>query len=412
MENIEIASPVAAVLLVGILVSASFWTRIFFKKIKLPPIAGYIILGVILRLFGSTWNNISSQTSEFLYFLGEIGIVTLLFRIGLGCNLKGLLEQLRTASFLAFTNILVSAVLGFCAAYYLLSISLIPSLFVGVALTATSIGVAIMSWQQENALDSRSGKILVDMAALDDIVAIALMGLLFTLVPVLREESYEALFPLILSSVSIFSLKLMLFALFCMFFSYFMEAEIMAYLRKFERKTDPILMTVSIGFIIAAIAAIFGFSLSLGAFFAGISFSRDPKSRTMETSFVPLEDFFVPFFFIGIGYQASVEVLFTNYHIVIVLLACAIIGKVVGTVLPALLSRISFARANILGISMIPRAEIAMVITAKAFLLGYWALPKEVYTSMVIVSLVTCLATPLALKVLLKRFRSAGIEEL
>ena len=84
-----------------------------------------------------------------------MGIITLLFRVGLGCRLEELLEQLREASFLAFSNIIISGLFCFFTAYSLLGFPLIPSLFVGTALTATSIGVAVMTWRDANILGTR-----------------------------------------------------------------------------------------------------------------------------------------------------------------------------------------------------------------------------------------------------------------
>ncbi len=139
------------------------------------------------------------------------------------------------------------------------------------------------------------------MAAIDDIMAIFFMALLFRFAPIFQSQEYESFLPIFVSTVSMFLLKFMVFIMGCFLFSYIMETRGMAFMRRLETLSDPILMTVSTGFIIAAMAAILGFTLALGAFFAGIAFSRDPKAQITNESFKPMEDFFAPFFFIGIG---------------------------------------------------------------------------------------------------------------
>lgn len=407
MEEALPSSEIIIILIIGVLVCISFWIRIFSHRLGLPPVVGYIFLGLILSHFKEMGQFHTEQITEFLLFFGEIGIVILLFRVGVGSHLEKLLEQLREASFLAFANIVISGLTGFCAVYYLLGVSLIPSLFVGAALTATSIGVTVMTWTQAGVLQTTSGKLLVNMAVLDDIVAIGLMGFLFAIVPTLRNEAYEDFLPILFSSTFIIFLKMTLFLIGCFIFSYIMETRVMKYMRKFESISDPVLMTISTGFIISAIAGVFGFSLALGAFFAGISFSRDPKKESLEKSIKPLEDLFTPFFFMGIGLQASLSFLGTDYFIAIVLVISAFAGKIVGTIIPAYLRGFSFAQGSILGVSMVPRAEIAMVIMAGGVQLGAWAVPNSVYSSMVLVSLVSCLATPVILGLLLPSYKKS-----
>jgi hypothetical protein len=95
------------------------------------------------------------------------------------------------------------------------------------------------------------------------------------------------------------------------------------------------IMITGIGFIIAATAGLLGFSIAIGAFFAGLIYSRDPQAIKMQTSFTPLYDFFTPFFFIGIGLDIDPNTLPNAFGPASVLLLVAIVGKLIGTWLPA-----------------------------------------------------------------------------
>ena len=390
--------PALVILLIGILISLSFWSRVVMSHLRMPPVAAYILIGIGLKV-----SHLLNGSSEILDLLGEIGIIILLFRVGMDCNLSELMKHVRRASLLATSNIFLSGAMGFLSAFYLIGLELIPSLFVGAALTATSIGVAVIAWKDESAMNKEEGKILVDMAVLDDIIAIILMGILLAIAPLLKNGLSDSLWQVMSLNFMFLLFKLALLMAGCFLFSYFLEGKMMGYLRQFEKKTDPMLTAASIGLIIAAVASFFGFSTALGAFFAGIAFSRDPKEEGLELSLKPLEDLFTPFFFIGIGLKTTPELFTSGIGITAILITVAILGKVIGTVTPALLLRMSRASALLLGVSMIPRAEISLIVLEEAANLGTWALPNQIYSSMVLLSLFTCLVTPPVIYKLLRK---------
>ena len=162
------------------------------------------------------------------------------------------------------------------------------------------------------------------------------------------------------------------------------------------------MMIISIGFIIAAFAEFLGLSLAIGAFFAGLAFSRDSEMVKCEMCYTPLYEFFVPFFFIGIGLHIDPTLLSGVFIMGLVLLAAAIIGKVIGTG-GAAIPYVGLSGAAIVGVSMVPRAEIAMIVMQKGLMLGDWAVPQDVFAAMVVVVAGTTLLTPFALDWLLKK---------
>ena len=165
---------------------------------------------------------------------------------------------------------------------------------------------------------------------------------------------------------------------------------------------DPLLPVVGIGLIIAAIAGMLGFSLALGALFAGVVFSRDPKAVRVDTSFDAIYQLFVPFFFIGIGLQIAPESLGLAVGFGAVLLAAAVVGKLVGAGVPAW-PLDGWTGAVLLGVSMVPRAEIALVVVMEGRRLGPWAITDEVFTAVTLVVLASSLSALLALRFLLAR---------
>jgi Kef-type K+ transport system membrane component KefB len=398
------------ILLIGATIVLALLVKSGLESIGLPALAGYVTLGFIIRLADSQGGLLSLEAQKAYTLLSDIGIICLLFEVGLKSNLAGLLRQLRRASIIWISNILSSGFLGFIASYFILNISLIPSLFISVALTATSVGIAVALWSEAGALTSPDGELVIDVAELDDLSGIILMAMLFAVAPILGKGLETSLLPGLARVSGILLSKLAIFAALCLLFSRYIEHPITLFFQKIEPPPDLMIMIAGIGFIIAAIAGLLGFSIAIGAFFAGLIYSRDPQTVKMETSFMPLYEFFTPFFFIGVGLEIDPNSLASALGLGPVLLIVAILGKLIGSWLPAI-PAVGWRSALLVGISMIPRAEIAMVIIRKGRMLGEWAVPPHVFSAMVAVSFATCIISPIVLRPALRRWQQKELQE-
>jgi Kef-type K+ transport system membrane component KefB len=390
------------ILLVGCIIVLAILVRSCFTRAGLPPLVGFILLGFLLNLADFQYTFLSPWAREIFKLLAEIGIITLLFRVGLESNIFKLLRQLRRASYIWISGVCLCAALGFGIAYYLVGLALIPSLFIAIALTATSLGVSVGIWQEAGAINSPTGELLIDVAELDDISAIFFMALLFAIAPVL-ETGDGVVLPLLGRTTVLLVIKLIVFGAGCYLLAHFLEQHLTKFFQKIGSPPAPMLVVVGIGFVIAALADLMGFSMALGAFFAGLVFSRDPDSVNIDAAFGSLFELLSPFFFIGIGLNLNPNLLFGALGLGLLLLLAAIPGKVVGHGAPTWYA-LGGSAAVLLGISMVPRAEIALIIMEQGLELGPWAVPPEAYAAMVMVSAMTCLFPPLIARSLLKRW--------
>ncbi|MEB3829610.1 cation:proton antiporter [Phormidium sp. CCY1219] len=392
------------VLLVGVAIALSIAIKAGTSRLGLPNLLGYLLLGFLLRLADAQWQFLSPEAEEIFVFLAELGIISLLFRVGLESDLAGLKHQLPRASKIWLSDIIVSGGLGFVTAYFLLNLSAISSIFVAVAFTATSVGVSIGVWEEENATDSPNGQLLLDVAEMDDISAVILMALLFAIAPNLSQSNDSgSLVSVIAETSGIFAFKAVVFGTFCFFFSRYFEAKMTKFFREIEPAPDPMLEVVGIGFIIAAIAGLLGFSVAIGGFFAGLVFSRDPQAVKMEASFQSIYELLTPFFFIGIGLKIDPTALTSAVGMGLILLIAAVLGKVLGAGGLAYLTT-SKIGGILIGVSMIPRAEITMIVMQRGLKLGSWAVSEKIFAAMVLVSAATSIIAPLALRSLLHKW--------
>ncbi len=375
----------------GVTILAALFARLLVERLRIPSIVLYLLLGVAANALNIQFHWINQQFQEGLNILGEMGIIILLFRVGLQSNIQALMSQLKKASLIWIGNVSLSAALGYVTAHYILHFSALSSLFVAVALSATSVGVPAAIWQASNRLNSEEGALLIDVAELDDISAIILMALLFSLVPTIaagHTVSFETLF----GDAGFLVLKFLGFVGICYLFSMYLEEGFTSYLKS-KSLTSTLIAIIGVTFIISGLANWLGFSLAIGAIFAGFAFSRDPAGMDIDKELETVFQLFVPFFFINIGLGVKLNLIGLALLPGLILLVAAVLGKIIGTGVPALFFT-SKQQALLLGISMVPRAEIDMVI----MLYGYQSKPQiispQLFGAMVVVSLLSCLLTP------------------
>ncbi len=390
------------IFLIGCLIGMSLFVKTALNRLRIPPLVGWIGVGLLCRILDNKYGFLSEGNEEILHFLSQIGIFTLLFKIGLESKMKNLLKQFRKASFIGIGNILISGLVGFAAMFYIIGLSLAVSIMVGIALTATSVGVSVNTWKEAGVLDTSEGALLVDIAEIDDILSILLVGFLFAVIPVFRGNEANSILLEFLEVSFSFAVRMTGFILLSLLFARYIEKPVTGFIKKQEHEPDSMLTIMGIGFIIASIAAMFGLSLAIGAFFAGLAFCRDPRAVKMEASFDALYELFSPFFFIGIGLNLVLENLSGTLGFIIILFPAAVLGKLLGTALPALV-KVRRMTAVVLGVSMIPRAEIAMVVMMYGKKYGDEFVSPQLFSSVVVITTLTCLFAPPVARLMLER---------
>ena len=384
----------------GALLILSPFVKSLMERIGVPALVGYILLGFIVSVIDQQWSFITTAFDNTFSMLAQLGVVALLFRVGLKSHTKALLEKLPDASIIWIGDVLTNLLFGFVASYYIMSLSLETSLVIATAFSATSVAVSVAVWDEVNKLNTSVGQLLLDVAELDDLSGVLLLAVLIAIIPVLQGNE-SALLPLISMTTFAVLLKLALFITGCYLFSHYLESGFTQFNRQWENSTIGLTITVlGAGLAIAAVAGYLGFSLAIGALFAGLAFSRDPRAVHTDAKFVYFYEFLTPFFFIYIGMQVDPGIIVSSLGIATILFIPAVLGKLLGVAIPAL--RIVKKRnAVLLGLSMIPRAEIAMVIVYQCHQLGDDIISDNVFAAVVLVAVMTSIAASLILRSLL-----------
>ena len=394
-------------LVISVLIALSILTKAWSKRyFRLPPVVGFIGLGFVLRAIDARWSFMIEQAEWTLEFLANVGVAALLFRVGLRSDIEGLRRQLPRASWVWIWNVAISAGLGFAVAR-LLDWGPIPAAFVAVAMSATSVGISVSVWEDAKLMRSRLGELMLDVAELDDLSAVMLMLAVFAAAPLIVEHGAGEATRAALGAVAWMLVKVAAFAVGCWIFAKYLEPPLSRFLARTENPPERVVTILAVGFGVAAIAGWIGFSIAVGALFAGLTFSRDREAVHEQKHMEPLYAFFTPFFFIDIGFALDPGALGSSLLLGLVLFVPAVLGKVVGSGLPIL--KASGLRSGLLlGVSMVPRAEIGLLVARSANRLGDWAISHAMYGALVVAFGLTATAAPIVLAVLLKRWPSAA----
>lgn len=394
-------------LLVGTVIVLALLSDAGLKHLGVPNLLGYLALGVGLRQLDLLWNVVPASSTHVLQFLSEFGIIVLLFHIGLQCSLKNLFHRLPGALLIAGGNVLVSGWLGFVAAFGVIELPLVPSLFIALALTTSSLGLSTRVWAKYRSLDSREGAMMLDVAEIDDLVGVVLLALLTALLPYLQQGvGPEVIWPMLWTFGEVL-LKLAGLMGGGLLFVQYLEHPMMRLLRAAQVRSNTIIIVLGIALLVSGLTALLGFPVAIGGFFAGLLFSGDRHSVVIGNAFDSLYHLFVPFFFVGVGFALDLSRLGTAVGPALILLVAAVVGKGLGSAIPAW-SRMSMSNAGLLAVSLIPRSEITLVIMQRGLDLG--AVSADTFTTVVLVVVATMIGGPLVTLLVPGRARPEGRE--
>jgi Kef-type K+ transport system membrane component KefB len=379
--------------LFAILVAAKVGNEIF-RRLRQPTVVGEILGGVIAGPAVLGVYQVNAETELF----AEIGVVLLLFQVGLETRLHDLLRVGPTALAVGVLGVILPFAGGFLAAE-LAGGDLALAVFLAAALTATSVGITSNVLRDLGALNTEGGRIILGAAIIDDVLAIMILSVATGV----AAGGIEA--PRIVSLIVVALL--------------FIAVVVIGGTRILRRRrsllTDPEFaetpllpgMIVMLG--LATLASFVGLAAIIGAFLAGMVVGESSERHALESEVAPVAAFFTPFFFGFIGAQvdlaglASVEAIGLLLGITVLAIASKFIGAFVGAL------RRGTRRAALIGWGMVPRGEVGIVVAGLGLSNG--AIDSEMYSVVVGMAIVTTLVVPPLLPALVRRAESEAHGE-
>ncbi|MHA1212186.1 MAG: cation:proton antiporter [Candidatus Heimdallarchaeota archaeon] len=395
------SDPITILLYLGVaLVSARILGEIF-ERIKLSSIIGELLAGI---LFGGPFLGIiGANTKMFvdidvLKQFSQIGIIILLFIIGLEINTKNLRKSGKKSLIISIVEVTLALAGGFLTGYFLLDFTIPQAIFFGTMFTATSIGVTVRTLNDIGRLNTTEGEILLSTAILDDFIALFLV-LIFSsaLFPAEGEIWYISLF----INLGILAALIVVVVLLLPWLLKILENRF----RIFSNSSTKFLSTGIIFGLLALLvyfAEILGISGAIVAFLFGLSLQKNKVLvGEIKDIFIKMgEGVFLPLFFFGVGATFLFD--FSSFSPIILLaVPIAIIAKGIGTFTGTSIVGMKPKDSAKIAIGMMPRAEIVLVIAEIGLLHGIFN--QSIYSMAVLLVFVTIIITPIALRLVFKK---------
>jgi Kef-type K+ transport system membrane component KefB len=376
-------------------------------RLRAPSVLGELAAGVALGPSLLGW----IEPENALKLMAEIGVILLLFEVGLETDVNRLIRTGGKSLVVALAGFVTPFLLGFALSRYLFGLPLLQSLFIGGTLTATSIGITVRVLSDLRRQTSAEGQVVLGAAVLDDVLGVILLAVL-----------YE--FSLGGGVSAATALKVLVFVA-AFFLLAPAVAKLMAVLiKRFEQVSEipgmiPT-MVVSLVLFFAWLAHVAGAPELLGGFAAGLALSRrfflplglamhsDPVfARRVENRVTPIVHLFTPIFFVMVGLSLNLrEVEWASAFVwafSLALLLAAVAGKMLG----ALLLREARRTRIVIGLAMIPRGEVGLVFAELGRVNEVYG--NDIYASLVFVIALTTLLPPFAMKWLYARNEGPGL---
>jgi len=333
--------------------------------------------------------SVFAAQSEVISLLSELGVIILLFEIGLESNLKELIRVGPQAAVVAVVGVVVPFAAGTAGLVYLFHLSVIPAVFAGAALTATSIGITAKVLSEIDRLNSTEGQIIIGAAVLDDILGIIVLAVVASLVKTGEIQIANVIYLIISAGVFLIGAILL---------GRFLTPFFIGLVNKMKTRGQLLLVSLIFAYILSYIAQVIQLEAILGSFAAGLVLAETERREELEKQIVPVADILVPVFFVCVGAKTDLSVLNpaipSNREGLILatfLIAVAIIGKVVTGW--SVFGQPGINRLAI-GIGMIPRGEVGLVFLGVGSASGALSKPTEAAIVMMVI-LTTFLAPPL-----------------
>ena len=360
------------------------------RKCKAPQVVGEIIAGLLI---GPSVLGLVQQT-DFLTGLAEAGVVLLMFSAGLETNLKELMRTGPVAFLIACFGVFVPLVggtllyMGFYGAAPFGSEKFYTALFIGVIMTATSVSITVQSLREMGKLKGKVGTTILSAAIIDDVIGIIVLTFV---VGFKNPESNPG--KVVINTVLFFVMAIVVGIILYKVFKGF-DA------RYPHTRRIPIMSLALCFFFAYAAEHYFGIADITGAYVAGIILCSIQDSAYIEEKMeISSYMIFGPVFFASIGLKTNIdnvngEILLFSLGFVLV----ALITKIIGCGLMARVCRFSFHDSVKIGVGMMTRGEVALIVAQKGLSVGL--LTPVYFTSVILLIIISSIATPIALKIL------------
>lgn len=359
-------------------------TTLLCKKLKQPIVLGYVLAGILAGPYFDLLPTVKDK--EDLTLWADIGVIFLLFGLGLEFSFKKMLNVGKAAMITANANIIFMLFIGYNTGL-LLGWSTMDSFFLGSMISMSSTTIIIKAFSDLNIKKQKFTDLVFGVLVVEDLVGILMLVLLPTIALGSSINSME---------LGLSTLKLIFFLILCFITGIYLVPTFLSKIQQFLTDEMLLLITISLCFGMVLLATSSGFSSALGAFIMGSILSETELIGRIEKNLQPLKDFFGAVFFVSVGMMVNPLMFITYGKPIIVITLIVIIGKVLFSCFGFVASGQPLKTSVYGGFSLAQVGEFAFIIASLGMSLN--VLSPKVYPIIVAVSVITTFLTPLMIK--------------
>lgn len=359
-------------------------------KLKQPQVLGELVAGLVVGVSGL---GLVNPEQPVLVLLGQVGVILLLFEVGLESDLRSLFKVGPQALAVALVGMLLPFGLGYGVMKFAGATNLV-SAFVGASMTATSIGISAKVLADLGYLQRTEGKITLGAAIFDDILGVVLLSVVTgiaggaTLEPLRVIQIMGTSVGFLVGAVVIGKLAMPFF---------------LRVVRTLRTRGELLTASLIFAFTLAFLAEQLGSATIIGAFAAGLVLAETDKRHDLEAQLLPVTDFFLPIFFITVG--AGVNLALLGNQRALFLATALTLTAILGKLVCGYAAFGTKANKLVIGAGMVPRGEVGLVFASVGLNTGI--LSGANHTAVVIMVILTTFLGPVLLSLALKS-RSPG----
>lgn len=355
-----------------------------FERLRQPAVAGEIVAGILIGPSLLNW----AAPTEITSILAEIGVIFLLFNVGLEIKPAAIFKVGKSAAMVAVLGV----VLPFVAGWLLMAVwgsSTVESLFVGTALVATSVGITARVLSAMGLLDAPTARIILGAAVIDDILGLLVLAVVSSMAA--SEINYVAILTTAALAIG--------FTVFMAFVAVPVVNRVAPSADRLRSGHGMFILGLVLCLGLSVAAAFIGVAAIIGSFLAGMAMAEASEDHPkMHRQINGVTEFLVPFFLVNIGMQLRLDVFRSPAVIVLCVLVTlvAVATKLFGCGLGAI--NLGIKRASQVGMGMVPRGEVGIIVAQIGLSLA--VIGPELYGVVLFMAVATTLIAPPFLKIL------------
>ena len=374
MEETVLLINMAVLLLLGSICS------IVFKRLKMPAAIGYIMCGIILSNY---WGGESTETEEIVEFLSDLGLVLMMFCIGMELNLKKLRKMGAFSAMVVMIQVPIMLAGGYIGATAL-GLNALQAIVFGAIISGSSTAVITIVLAEQERISRADVETLILVTVIEDVAQVLIMS---AVSPLMSGQNMD------ITGIVIMLVTIVIFMVSAIFIGLLFIPKLLDYIGK--KYPDEILLVLSLGlcFGLSYISVFVGMSMAIGSFMMGVIVSQSKTHIAIGHEVEPMKNVFMMMFFISIGLLIKPEDILNNLSTIFIIYAIYFVLKAGSVLLAYFIGNKPIRLGFYCSISLVAMGEFAFIISKEAFNNGI--ITSDFYAAVIGAALISMIFLPL-----------------